>query len=206
MDKYKLILLIIFILAFAWSGINPPIPYSYWLLETSPILLAVFLFAILGRYIKLSNTSYTLIVIYMVFPLIASHYGVTGVPFGETIGHWMGITRNMYDRLTHFAFGFLGYYPIYEFVISINRKESNWNYYIPFETLLSFSAIYEIFEWLVAITVNPILAASFYGAQGDIFDTPEDMANALVGALIAMFIVFIVRKYKNKSIPETSFS
>lgn len=197
MSKYKLVLLMIFFIALVWSGINPPAGYSDWLLENSPIFLAMIAFVVSTKYIKISDFSYTLIVIYLMFPLVAAHYGVTGVSLGSFIGELLNTTRNMYDRLTHFLFGFLGFYPIQEFVMSINnKKESPWNYYVPFETLLAFSAIYEIFEWLAAITVNPILAASFYGSQGDIFDTPKDMANAAVGALCAMLIIFLYRKYK----------
>lgn len=206
MNKYKLILLIIFIAVLVWSGINPPAGRADWLLENSPIFVAILAFIILIRYIKISDFSCTLIVIYLVFPLIASHYGVTGVSIGETIGHWLGTTRNMYDRLTHFAFGFLGYYPIQEFVMSINKKEGLWNYYIPLEIVMASSALYEIFEWLAAVTVNPILAASFYGSQGDIFDTPKDMANAAVGALCALVIIFLYRKYKQKTTIPSSLS
>jgi len=199
--KYKLFLLAVFIGALIWSGINPPAGRADWLLENSPIFVAMLVFVISVRYIKISDFSYTLIVIYLLFPLVAAHYGVTGVSLGNVIGHWMGSTRNMYDRLTHFLFGFLGFYPVQEFVMFFsknNDRKNIWNYYIPFETILAASAVYEIFEWLAAITVNPILAASFYGSQGDIFDTPKDMAMAAIGALCAMLIVFLFQKYKNR--------
>lgn len=198
MNKYKLVLLAIFVIALIWSGINPPAGYSDWLLENSPIFLAMLVFSVSTKYIKISDFSYTLITIYLMFPLVAAHYGVTGVSLGNFIGDLLGTTRNMYDRLTHFLFGFLGFYPIQEFVMSFrnNKEENFWNYYVPLETLVAFSSLYEIFEWLAAVTVNPILAASFYGSQGDIFDTPKDMVNALVGALCAMLIVFLYKKYK----------
>jgi putative membrane protein len=172
---------------------------SDWLLENSPIFVAMVVFAIFAHRLKLSNFSYTLVVIYLMFPLVASHYGVAGVPFGNTLGHWMGTARNMYDRLTHFLFGFLGFYPIQEFVISITQKENAWSYFIPIETIFAFSAVYEIFEWLAAITVNPILAASFLGSQGDLFDTQKDMEVAAVGVLCAALVVFLYRRYKGKS-------
>jgi len=199
--RYKIFLLMVFVLALVLSSINPPAGKADWWLENSPLFLAMLGYIISVRYLKISDLSYTLIVIYLMFPLIASHFGVTGVSLGNAIGHFIGTTRNMYDRLTHFLFGFLLFYPIQEFVMSINKnseKGSFWNYYIPFETILSFSAIYEIFEWIAAVTVNPILAASFYGSQGDIFDTPEDMANAAVGALCVILIIFLYRKYGKK--------
>jgi putative membrane protein len=204
--KYKLFLLTVFLAALIWSGINPPSGRADWLLENSSIFLAMLVFVISVRYIKLSNLSYTMIVIYLMFPLVAAHFGVTGVSLGNAIGHFIGTTRNMYDRLTHFLFGFLLFYPVQELVMHFNKnseKESFWNYYIPIESILAFSALYEISEWVVAVTVNPILAASFYGSQGDIFDTPEDMANALVGALCIMLLVFLYRKYWKKLFKQT---
>ena len=200
MNRYKTILLIIFAVALIWSGINPPAGRADWLLENSPIFLAIFAFIFLARYIKLSDLSYTFIAVYLMFPLVAAHFGVTGVSIGNTIAQIIGTTRNMYDRLTHFIFGFLLFYPIQELVMFFknDRSESIWNYYVPFETILAFSCLYEIFEWLAAITVNPVLAASFYGSQGDIFDTPEDMANAAIGALCAMLIIFLYRRYAKK--------
>jgi putative membrane protein len=198
--KYKIFLLVIFIAALVWSAINPPAGRSDWLLENSPIFAAMIVFILSVRYIKISNLSYTLIVIYLMFPLVAAHFGVTGVSLGNTIAHFIGTTRNMYDRVEHFLFGFLLFYPVQELVMFFkkDKEESIWNYYIPLETIIAFSALYEIFEWVAAITVNPILAAAFYGSQGDIFDTPEDMANAVVGALAMMFIVFLYQKYGKK--------
>ena len=195
MSKYKLFLLVIFVAVLVWSRIGTVSP-SYWLLENSPIFVIMLLFILLQRYIKLSNTSYTFIVIYMMFPLVTSHYGVTGVPLGDYVGDLLGSSRNVYDKITHFAFGFLGFYPIQEFVMSVTKKEGLFNYYIPLESVIALSALYEIFEWLAARTVNPVLAAGFFGAQGDIFDTQKDMGIATVGALCAMLIIFLYRKYK----------
>jgi putative membrane protein len=207
MNKYKLFLLIVFIAVLIWSGINPPVGRADWLLENIPIFAAMIIFSIFAYRLKLSSFSYTLIVIYLMLCLIASHYGVAGVPWGNTLGRFLGTTRNMYDRLVHFMFGFLGFYPIHEFVIYINKKESIWNYYIPLIIAMASTAVYEIFEWLAAVTVDPVLAASFYGAQGDIFDTQEDMAMVGTGAICALIIVFLFQKYRKNirtanTIPE----
>lgn len=196
--KYQLILIAIIVGAFVWSMINPASNANWWL-ENSPIFLVAILLIIFGRHLKISSFSYTLFVLYLILPLMASHYGVTGVPMGYEIGEFLGFTRNMFDRVTHFAFGFLLFYPIYEIILHIKDKKDFWNYYIPLETIIAASALYEIFEWLSAVSVNPILAASFYGTQGDPFDTPEDMACAIAGAIIAMIILIIYNKYKNKT-------
>ena len=202
MSKYRIFLITIFIIALVLSAINPPAGRDDWLLENIPIFMAMAIFIFSFNHLKFSNFSATLLIIYLLFPLTASHFGVTGVPLGKIIGDIMGTTRNMYDRLTHFMFGFLCYYPAWELVKNINKRENIWNYYIPLETIFALSAIYEIFEWLAAITVNPVLAASFYGSQGDIFDTPKDMATAAVGAIIAMVLTYLYNRYKNRNLEE----
>jgi len=195
MTKYRLFLLVFFISTWIWSGINPP-SYSYWLLENVPVFAAVLLFILLKDRIELSDLSYTLIVLYFITPLITFHYGVTSVPVGFYLGKLFATSRNLYDKVVHFAFGFFWFYPIQEFVRNINKGKSKWDYYIPLCTIVSGGAIYEIFEWVAAVTINPTLARQFYGMQGDIFDTQKDMAIALIGALTAMLVIVLLRKYK----------
>lgn len=50
---------------------------------------------------------------------------------------------------------------------------------------LGFSALYELFEWAVAVAVGES-AESFLGTQGYAWDTQSDMALALVGAMLAL--------------------
>jgi putative membrane protein len=53
---------------------------------------------------------------------------------------------------------------------------------------LAFSALYEIFEWLVAI-ISGDSAESFLGTQGYVWDTQSDMATALFGAVLALALL-----------------
>lgn len=194
MDLYKIFLIVFFVVVFIWSGINPPAGMDNWFLENSLVFFAMIAAVILSKYQKISSFSFTLIVVYLLFPLFTSHYGVTGVPFGETASNFLGFSRNMYDRFTHFLFGFLGFYVIYELAAYYIKKEDFSSYYIAFATILASSALYEIFEWIVAATVNPVLAESFYATGGDIFDTPKDLALAFIGVLVASFTVFLYKR------------
>ena len=51
---------------------------------------------------------------------------------------------------------------------------------------LSFSAIFELIEWLVSLVVSPDAGNAYRGTQGDEWDAHKDMALALAGALLAM--------------------
>ena len=198
MTRYQKVLALALAAVFIWSAVHPQ-SQSDWFLENIPILLAVVPLCLMGRHFKLSNISYTLIVLYLVLPLIGSHFGVAGVPFGYTLGHIVHSDRNMYDRLVHFSFGFLWAYPIREIYIKLTQTKGFWSYYVPFDIVLSFSAIYEIFEWAIGVSVNPALGADFLGAQGDFFDTSKDMAVAGTGALAAMIIIYFINRRSSEN-------
>src|SRR6185436_14654745 len=98
MSKYKLTLIAAFLIVWVWAAINPMFRHD-WLLENYLVFIFVPIILILGRYLRLSNVSYTLITIFMILHVIGSHYTYELVPFGNTLQHWFGSDRNMYDRL-----------------------------------------------------------------------------------------------------------
>jgi len=53
---------------------------------------------------------------------------------------------------------------------------------------LGFSALYELFEWGVAVVTGDS-AESFLGTQGYQWDTQSDMAMALTGAILSLIIL-----------------
>jgi hypothetical protein len=102
-------------------------------LENILVFIAVPLIVILGRYLKLSETSYTLITIFMILHVIGSHYTYAEVPFGDTLKTWFGEDRNMYDRLVHFSFGLLLAYPVREVFMRLSDAKGFWSYYFPID-------------------------------------------------------------------------
>lgn len=197
MTRYQQFLAAVFVLAWIISAINPP-DREGWLLENILVFIFVPIVVISGRYFQLSSVSYTLITIFMLLHIVGSHWTYANVPFGFTLGHWMGTDRNMYDRLVHFSFGLLLVYPVREVFVRLTGAEGVWGYYFPFDVVMSFSALYEIMEWIVGMFTSPTSGVAFLGAQGDYWDTQKDMACAAVGALIAMLVVILVNWHLNK--------
>src|SRR3990167_6391551 len=113
MTTYQKALLTIFFFVWIWAAINP-LFLDGWLLENILVFIFLPLIIISGRYLKLSNVSYTLITLFMILHVIGSHYTYAKVPFGFTLQEWFGESRNMYDRVVHFSFGFLLAYPVRE--------------------------------------------------------------------------------------------
>ena len=197
MSRYKISLILVFVIVWVWAAINPKYPHD-WLLENYLVFIFVPLILIIGRYFRLSNVSYTLITIFMVLHVIGSHYTYSEVPFGFKLQEWIGSERNMYDRLVHFSFGLLVAYPVREVFMRLSKAKGFWSYYFPLDLVGASSAVYEIIEWLTARNVDAAAGLAFLGSQGDIWDAQKDMLLAIVGAAIAMLIIFIINWKLNK--------
>lgn len=191
MTRYHKFLLFTFIATWLWSAYRPKYPHD-WLLENLLVLIFVPVIILLGRYLKLSNLSYTLITVFMILHVVGAHYTYAEVPFGNTLQAWLGSSRNMYDRLVHFSFGFLLAYPVREVFMRVARSKGFWGFYLPLDVTLSLSGVFEIFEWLVAKNVNPAAGMAYLGSQGDIWDAQKDMLLAGIGAALAMLIIALV--------------
>lgn len=195
--KYKLFLLVVFLVFWSWAAYQPLHPDD-WLLENYLVFAWVPIILLSARYFRLSDTSYTLITIFMCLHVIGSHYTYAEVPFGDTLKEWLGAERNMYDRLVHLSYGLLLAYPVREVFMRLAGAKGFWSYFFPIDMTFGFSAIYELIEWRAAANVPPELGLAFLGSQGDVWDAQKDMGLAGLGAIIAMLIVFIFHLFLDK--------
>jgi putative membrane protein len=171
-----------------------------WLLENVPVILFVTVIAIFHRRWIFSRLSYTLIFIFLCFHIVGAHYTYARTPydawfeaiFGRTLNSMLGWERNNYDRVVHFLYGFLLAYPVREIFLRVARVKGFWGYFLPLDLTLSTSALFELVEWGVAVSVADGLGAAYLGTQGDIWDAHKDMALASLGACIAMTITLLV--------------
>lgn len=182
--RYPKVALGLIFVAWIVSAIGAIQPFD-WFLESILVMLFVPLLVLTYRRFPLSDLSYTLILIFLCLHLVGAHwaYGAVPIPWEQ----W-GFERNHYDRVVHFSFGLLMSYPIREAFYRIARARGFWGFFLPLDVTLSFSAVYEIIEWLVAAIVSPEAGAAFVGAQGDLFDPIKDMALAGTGAILTMGI------------------
>jgi putative membrane protein len=111
------------------------------------------------------------------------------VPLFDWIREATDGTRNNYDKLGHFAQGFVPAMIARELVIRKNVFNNvSWRNFFIVMFCLGFSAFYELIEWWVALTSEEA-AESFLGTQGYVWDTQSDMALALVGAVLALLLL-----------------
>jgi putative membrane protein len=101
------------------------------------------------------------------------------------------LNRNYYDRLGHFAQGFVPAMIAREILMRKSIvKSSQWLFFIVCCICLSISAFYEMIEWWVAVA-SGTNADAFLGTQGDVWDTQW----ALMGAILAQ--VFLKRAHNS---------
>jgi putative membrane protein len=111
-----------------------------------------------------------------------------------------GGTRNHYDKIGHFAQGFIPAILTREILVRTSPlRGSRWLGFLVVSVCLAFSALYELIEWLTAV-LSGEGADDFLGTQGYVWDTQTDMAMALAGALVA---VICVSRLHDRSMKKT---
>ncbi|MBK8574845.1 MAG: DUF2238 domain-containing protein [Elusimicrobia bacterium] len=169
---------------FFWSGIRPRDALT-WALEVSPVILGgIFLCVTRGRF-PLTRLSYVLIAFHMMILCVGGHYTYAEVPLFNWVRDTFGLARNHYDRVGHFAQGFVPAILVREVLIRKRVVSSRgWLFFIVVCVCLAISAAYEFVEWGTALVAGG-KSEAFLGTQGDPWDTQNDMWMALWGAFIA---------------------
>lgn len=165
-----------------------------WVLEN--VLVFIFLFVLIKSYNKLqfSDLSYFVIFLYLMLHVYGAKYTYAENPFGYWLQDVLHSSRNHYDRIVHFSFGFLLAYPMREMFL-IGFKFPKWvAWFLPIEITLSVSGFYELIEYGVADILFKEQGIAYLGTQGDIWDAQKDMLLAFCGAIIATTIVSIIKK------------
>ena len=181
-------LLALFALVFVWSAIRPH-DYFTWSLEVFPAVIGLVLLIATRRTFPLTPLLYTLLFLHATILAVGGHYTYAEVPLGNWVRDALHLARNHYDRLGHFAQGFIPAILAREILIRRNVvRGRGWVYFIVVSICLAVSAAYELLEWRVSVATGS-KGDAFLGTQGDIWDTQEDMATALIGALLAPLIL-----------------
>lgn len=185
---YHLLLTALVLVVFAWSGWQPHDRFTWWL-EVTPGIIGLAVLAAVYRQFRLTNLCYTLIAIHIMILCVGGHYTYARVPLFdwlEPVFHWH---RNHYDRLGHFAQGFVPAIVARELLIRlriVNRQ--GWLPFLTLSICLAISATYELIEWLTAVLTGSA-ANDFIGSQGDVWDTQADLLMAAIGAVCALLFL-----------------
>ena len=173
---------------FIWSAISPHDRFT-WFLEVLPVLLVVPLLFATGKRFPLTPLLYVLIAVHAVILMIGGHYTYAEVPLFNWIRDEFGFARNHYDRVGHFAQGFIPAIAARELLLRHTPlRRGGWLFTLVVCSCLALSAMYELFEWSTAVFSGEA-ADAFLGTQGDVWDTQKDMALAFVGSIVAQLLL-----------------
>ena len=174
--------------ALALSGIAP-YDRATWLMEVAPIFLGVPLLLATASRFPLTPLLYRLLFVHALILMMGGHYTYARVPLGSWVQHLLGLARNDYDRLGHFAQGFVPALIAREVLLRTSPlKPGRWLFFLVTCVALAISACYEFIEWGAAL-LGGAAATDFLGTQGDPWDTQWDMFTALIGALSAQLLL-----------------
>ena len=181
-------------LAAAWaialiaSGIAPR-ERGTWLMEVAPVLIALPLLAMTRERFPFTTLAYALIGVHGLILILGGAYTYAHVPAGLWVQEWLGLERNPYDRLGHFAQGFVPAIVAREILIRTFRlAPGKFLFFVATCICLAVSAFYELIEWWAALALGQG-AHEFLGTQGDEWDTQWDMFLALIGASTAQLLL-----------------
>lgn len=178
-------LLAVTLAVLVWSGIHPH-DYFTWLLEVAPVLIALPVLIATRRAFPLTALAYLLIALHAVILMVGGHYTYAEVPLFNWLRDTLALTRNHYDRVGHFAQGFVPALIAREILLRctpLQRGKMLW--FLVVCVCLAISAAYELIEWGVAAASGSD-AVAFLATQGDVWDTQKDMALALLGSILAL--------------------
>lgn len=190
----------IFIVFFLINWINSYIgntDTANWILENTLVFLFLGFMTFNYKKFQFSDLSYLLICVYLCLHVYGSKYTYAENPFGYWLKDALDLSRNHYDRIVHFSFGFLLAYPMREMFLKWLKFPTWVAWTLPIEITLSISAFYELIEWAVADVFFKAQGDAYLGTQGDIWDAQKDIFLAFLGSILATTIVSFVKKTFN---------
>jgi putative membrane protein len=168
-------------------------------MEIAPILVAYPVLALTYRRFPLTSFLYCLIFIHATILIIGGAYTYARVPFGFWLQDVLALSRNPYDKIGHFAQGFVPALIAREIFLNgyyvTGRKMAG---FLSVCVAMAISAWYELIEWGAALALGQG-AEEFLGTQGDPWDTQSDMFFAFMGALVA---IVLLSRFHNRQIAQ----
>ena len=133
-----------------------------------------------------NNKVFWLIALHGLILMVGGAYSYARVPAGFVVQEWLGLARNPYDRLGHFAQGFVPAIVLRELLLRWGGlRRGALSTLLVVACCLAVSASYELIEFGAAMALGQG-ADEFLGTQGDPWDTQWDMLMCLIGAIVAV--------------------
>lgn len=160
-----------------------------WLMEVFPALIGGAVLVWMYPRFQFTTLVYGLITAHAIILMIGGHYTYALMPVFTWIKDALHLDRNYYDRLGHFAQGFVPVMIGREVLLrTTTLKRGVLLNYLLLSIAMAISAWYEILEF-VSARVAGAGADAFLGTQGDPWDTQWDMTWCFIGATCALLFM-----------------
>ncbi|HKV08408.1 MAG TPA: DUF2238 domain-containing protein [Thermoanaerobaculia bacterium] len=172
----------------ALSGFRPYDRVT-WVMEVAPVVIALPILWATYRRFPLTSLLYVFIFLHAVVLMLGGAYTYARVPLGFWMQELLGLGRNPYDKIGHFAQGFVPALVAREILIRGHYvRGRRMLAFLVVCIVLAISATYELVEWWAALALGQG-ADDFLGTQGDPWDTQSDMFLAFLGAASALLLL-----------------
>jgi putative membrane protein len=160
-----------------------------WIMEVAPVLIAAPILIFSYRRFPLTSLLYILIFAHALILILGGTYTYARVPLGFWLQDMFDLSRNPYDKIGHFAQGFVPAMIAREILLrGAYVTRSGMAGFLSICVAMAISAWYELIEWWAALALGQG-ADEFLGTQGDPWDTQSDMFLAFIGASLAIVLL-----------------
>lgn len=195
--------LVVYAMVLLWSLYQPHDIFTWWM-EALPSLIALPLLGWFYWKHRPTTMISVLVLVHSCVLFVGAKYTYAEVPLFDWISELFDWQRNNYDKLGHFAQGFIPAMLCREILLRNNvLKPSGWCGFLCVCFALALSAFYELIEWWVAVATGDD-AEAFLGTQGYVWDTQSDMLFALIGSICAMLLLSRWHNRQLAALPQTN--
>ena len=173
-----------------------------WLLEVFWVIAAIPVVLLAWRRFPLTTLLCGLLTVHALILMYGGLHTYARTPLGDWLRDLLNLSRNPYDRIGHFAQGFVPAIGIREILVRRSPlRGSRWLPVLVVCACLAFSAFFEMIEWWSAV-IGGSAADDFLATQGDVWDTQWDMFLALIGAITALGTLSWLHDRQLASLPD----
>jgi len=185
-ENYPKVLLFLFVILWIVIAIAPKYR-GVWIAENIlPVLFIIFLILTYNKF-RFSNFNYSMLFLFLVLHTIGSYYSYAEMPLFNLIKELFNLSRNHYDRVIHFLFGLIFFFPVYGFIHKKLKIKLSWAFLLAFFVIVALKGIFEVIEWLLVLVTreNVTIVTNYLGMQGDPWDTQKDMLVGMIGSVLS---------------------
>ena len=163
-------LLVVVALSLIWSAIRPH-DYPTWFFELFLGFAGIAALVALYRRFPFSALVYILAASHFAILAVGAKYTYAEMPLFNWLRDTFHLARNHYDRVGHFAQGFVPAIVAREVLLrTTDLKRGKMVGFLPICVCLALSAFYELLEWWWAVLAYKEKGGDWLGWQGDMWD------------------------------------